>query len=114
VTAADGTPVEVTRALPTVHSVLYDAVLVPGGAESVRTLSGDGKAVHFVAEAYKHYKAIGALGEGSELLSARVPSGGDGPGVIIADDTDEGFITAFAEAVAAHRHFGRETAGVPA
>jgi catalase len=114
VTAADGTEIEVTRALPTVHSVLYDAVLVPGGAESVRTLSGDGKAVHFVTEAYKHYKAVGALGEGAELLSARVPSGGDGPGVVIADDTDEGFITAFAEAVAAHRHFDRETADVPA
>jgi catalase len=114
VTAADGTAVKVTRGLPTVHSVLYDAVLVPGGAESVRTLSGDGKAVHFVTEAYKHYKAVGALGAGAELLSARVLSGRDGPGVVIADDTDEGFITAFAEAVAAHRHFDRETADVPA
>jgi catalase len=115
VTAADGTAIQVTRALPTVDSVLYDAVLVPGGAESVRTLSGDGQAVYFVTEAYKHYKAIGALGEGGELLAAaHVPSVGDRPGVVVTDDTDEHFITAFAEAVAAHRHYDRDTAAVPA
>jgi catalase len=116
VRATGGAAVEVTRALPTVDSVLYDAVLVPGGAESVRTLAEDGKAVYFVTEAYKHYKAIGAIREGGELLTiARVmpPSGAD-EGVVIADRPDDGFVKAFADAVASHRHYGRETAAVPA
>jgi catalase len=115
VTAANGATVKVTRALPTVDSVLYDAVLVPGGEESIRTLSGDGHAVYFVTEAYKHYKAIGALREGRELLeAARVPSGGDRYGVVVADRPDGDFVKTFADAVATHRHYGRDTAAVPA
>ncbi|MDN3351563.1 catalase [Actinomadura sp. DC4] len=113
VRAADGAAVQVTRALPTVDSVLYDAVVVPGGTESVRTLSGDGGALYFLIEAYKHYKAIGALGEGGELLSAaRVPD--DGEGMVVAGRADGAFVSALGDAVAAHRHFGRETAAVPA
>jgi catalase len=115
VRAEDGAAVQVTRTLPTVHSVLYDAVVVPGGAESVRTLSADGKAVHFVTEAYKHYKAIGALGEGSELLStARVPDRDLDQGVVVTDRPDGEFVKQFGDAVAAHRHFDRETDSVPA
>jgi catalase len=115
VRAADGAAVQVTRPLSTVHSVLYDAVVVPGGAESVRTLSADGKAVHFVTEAYKHYKAIGALGEGSELLlTARVPDGGLDQGVVVTDRPDGEFVKQFGDAVAAHRHFSRATDSVPA
>jgi catalase len=123
VTAADGGTVEVTRALPTVGSVLYDAVLVPGGEGSVRTLSCDGKALHFVVEAFKHYKAVGALGVGTELLdAARVPlasrADGDRPaadqGVVTADTTTGEFLEEFVNAVAAHRHFGRDTSSVPA
>ncbi|MGI5232228.1 catalase [Actinoallomurus sp. CA-142502] len=115
VRSADGAAVEVTRALPTVDSVLYDAVVVPGGAESVRTLSQDGGAVYFLTEAYKHYKAIGALGEGRDLLSAaRVPDGGLDLGVVVTDRPDGAFVKEFGDAVAAHRHFNRETAAVPA
>ncbi|MGH3373933.1 MAG: catalase [Actinoallomurus sp.] len=116
VLATDRAAVEVTRALPTVDSVLYDAVVVPGGAESVRTLAQDGGAVYFVAEAYKHYKPIGAIREGAELLvTAHVmPPGGADDGVVVADRPDDGFLKAFADAVAGHRHYGRETAAVPA
>jgi len=115
VRAADGAAVQVTRSLSTVDSVLYDAVVVPGGAESVRTLSADGKAVYFVTEAYKHYKAVGALSEGSELLSAaHVPDGGRDQGVVVTDRPDGEFVRRFGDAVAAHRHFGRQTASVPA
>jgi catalase len=114
VTAADGTEVEVTRALPTTASVLYDAVLVPGGAESVRTLAADGKAVYFVAEAYKHWKAIGAIGDGSALLDAARVDASENQGVVVGESVNGGFIKAFADAVASHRHFGRDTSAVPA
>jgi hypothetical protein len=33
---------------------LYDAVVVACGLDSVRTVAGDGYAMHFVAEAGKH------------------------------------------------------------
>ena len=114
VRAAVGAVVEVTRAQPTVDSVLNDAEVVPGGAGSVRTLSQDGAAVYFVTEAYKHYKALGALGAGRELLStARVPDG-PGQGVVVTDRPDGAFVKEFGDAVAAHRHFDRVTAAVPA
>jgi catalase len=93
------------------------------GEESVRTLSRDGKALHFVAEAFKHYKAVGAVGAGTELLdAARVPQAGRGDadraaaeqGVVTADTATGEFLEEFANAVAAHRHFGRDTSSVPA
>ncbi|GAA0327529.1 catalase [Actinoallomurus spadix] len=117
-------PVEVTRALPTVGSVLYDAVVVPGGKESVTALEADGSAVQFVTEAFKHGKAIGAVGDGIRLLSsARLNGVNDRGEALTADQgvvlqsasgvTGE-FIEQFVVAVAAHRHTNRDLAPVPA
>jgi catalase len=50
-------------------SVMFDAVLVPGGSDSAATLGGMGEAVHFVLEAYKHCKTICTVGDGVQLLS---------------------------------------------
>ncbi len=109
-----GGTIDVDRLLATTGSVLYDAVLVPSGEESVRALAADGQAVHFVAEAFMHYKAVGALGDGVVLLeAARVPS--SDLGVITTSGTaGREFLQAFTEAVAAHRHYGRDTTPIPA
>ncbi|MEU5853638.1 catalase [Saccharopolyspora shandongensis] len=126
--SADGDEVAVDRAMNTMGSVLYDGVIVPGGAESVRELSGDGFAVHFVAEAYKHSKPVAASDEGMELLQragvaeARKPTGTDGVvtelGVVTAAHTagalPEGFIAEFAAALGKHRVWERDTSSVPA
>jgi catalase len=40
-------------------SVLYDAVLVAPGDESADAILGNGGAVHFASEAFKHAKAVG-------------------------------------------------------
>ncbi|WP_285495594.1 catalase [Actinomadura sp. NBRC 104425] len=129
VRSADGDQVEVTRALPTVASVLYDAVVIPGGEESVRTLSEDGDALHFVAETYKHCKAIGALDAGVELLGRAGLStlqiateglvevdqgvvtrrGAGAPG-----GPDDNFKRELINAIAAHRHWTRNKAHVAA
>ena len=77
VATSDGTSLEATKSLLTVKSVLFDAVLVPGGAESVETLVANPDARDFVDEAYKHFKPIGALGEGVELLRAAGNRRGD-------------------------------------
>jgi catalase len=74
--------------------------------------------VYFVTEAFKHYKAVGALGDGVELLvTARVPcedQHGHHEGVVIGERSDGVFIKEFADAVATHRHYEREVAAVPA
>jgi catalase len=117
VQAAGGEELAVTRAMTTVGSVLYDAVVVPDGEAAAAALAADGYAVHFVAEAYKHAKAVGGLGAGQQVLRlAGVPAAESGrpldgsagvvwqeaPGAASAE-----FVTAFAGALAAHRHFDR-------
>ena len=74
-------------------SVMFDAVLVPGGAQRAEALSRNGDAVHFVLEAYKHCKAICTVGEGVELLRrwASVRGGRRGrPGVVIGKNDPPG------------------------
>jgi catalase len=121
-----GGEVAVDRSISSVASVLYDAVVVPCGAESVETLGNDGYALHFVTEAYKHLKAVAAFGAGIELLRRA------GIGESVADDGDvvtaagvvsstaagdalpEQFFDDVASALAKHRAWERETDSVPA
>jgi catalase len=74
----DGSSIAVDKTLLTVDSVLYDAVYVPGGEESIAALELQTDAQHFVMEAFKHCKAIGGSSEGAKfvarsLLSATRP-----------------------------------------
>ncbi|MGH2875102.1 MAG: catalase [Solirubrobacteraceae bacterium] len=125
--SASGGEIATDRAIVTMASVLYDAVLVAGGEDSAATLLHDGEAVHYVAEAYRHGKAVAALGAGVRLLERapiddlRVAQNGDGvvssAGVVTAssDDVDlERFASELGTAIAAHRHFDRELGAVPA
>ena len=120
--------VPVDRAINSMASVVYDAVIVPGGTESVATLGQDGYAVHFVAEAIKHAKAVGALGAGTELVaraangSARVEVDGDRVGedlgVVSAPgatgSVPDEFVESFCTALGRHRAWERRTDAVPA
>ncbi|WP_432037776.1 catalase [Streptomyces cucumeris] len=123
VRGSDGEDCPVDRALPTVASVLYDAVLLPGGPVGTPDLSSDSAAMRFVRDAYRHGKPIGALGSGVGLLAALETEGlhiASGHGHVCADrgvvtDTTTGaaseeFTRAFTEAVAAHRHWDRPAA----
>jgi catalase len=121
-----GGEVSIDRAITTMASVLYDAVVVPCGPESVETLSNDGYAMHFVTEAYKHLKAVGAFGSGVDLLRKAgiteqladdtdvVVSNGVVSTAAAADDLTDEFSQAFVSAVAKHRAWDRETDPVPA
>ncbi|HZG74914.1 MAG TPA: hypothetical protein VEZ72_03565 [Paenibacillus sp.] len=51
------------------QSILYDAVYIPGGRQSVDALMAQGDALHFVNEAFKHAKIVGASNEGVDLLA---------------------------------------------
>ncbi|MFX0576751.1 catalase [Nocardia nepalensis] len=122
---ANGETLTVDRSLATVASVLYDAVLVAGGRRAADTLAGSGSAVHFVLEAFKHAKPIGGFGDGVTVLRIAgvlpdTPVGADNDAengvftVAAGVDVADGFIQAFADAVARHRIWRRATAAVPA
>ncbi|MDQ5870931.1 MAG: DJ-1/PfpI family protein [Acidobacteriota bacterium] len=97
-------------------SVLFDAVYVPGGAKSVGALSPLRDVGDFVAEAYRHCKAIAATGEGVGIVRA-VPGlesldekGKDAPeGIVVGGNDRAGQVARkFIEAIAQHRHWTRE------
>jgi len=54
----------------TTKSVLFDAVVIVDGVDSVTGLSSFGESIAFVAEAFKHQKPILAIGAGTNLLLA--------------------------------------------
>ncbi|MGE2814437.1 catalase [Mycobacterium heidelbergense] len=121
-----GGELPVDRAFTTMASVLYDAVVVACGPRSVSTLANDGYAVHFVVEAYKHLKPVGAFGAGIDLLRAANIENrlADDTSVVsdqavvtttaAADEFPEEFVDEFAAALAQHRCWQRQTDPVPA
>jgi catalase len=116
-------PCEAQKSFLITDSVLYDALYVPGGEDSIATLLEVERARLFLQDAFRHGKALGATNEGADLLAdaglAEVrlaeESGDEGfvsdRGVVsaMADAPDQlvSFAEAFLEAVAAHRHFDR-------
>ena len=115
-----GSQVEVARSYANAASILYDAVYVVGGRQSVDTLKMDGCALHFVNEAFKHMKTIGATNEGIELLIQSQITGVNMAdekamqpvtdlGVVTLRNTNNlaGFTTEFIKAIALHRHWAR-------
>ena len=64
-----GKEVEVQKTFLTTASVLYDAVYIPGGKESIKALQLDPQALTFVSEAFNHYKPIAVSAEGIDLLA---------------------------------------------
>ncbi len=118
VSTLGGRQLVVDCTLANMPSVMFDAVLIPGGAGALATLSGLGDAVHFVLEAYKHGKAICAINEGAQLLATLGFSPGKSPdvtsiptaGVLLADArrSVEGQLSQeFISAIALHRHWER-------
>lgn len=50
------------------RSTLFDAFIVPGGKDHAQKLADNGRAIHWIREAFGHCKAIGAVGEGMLFL----------------------------------------------
>ena len=115
VQSTDGDEIEVDVTFESMPAVLFDALVVPGGHEDVRTLVDVGQAVEFIREQYRHCKPILALGIGKDLIESAgvklvLPSGELDPGVLtFQDEIPHDVLPQFIEAIAAHRHFERET-----
>jgi catalase len=110
---ADGDAIEIDVSLEAAPAVLYDALVLPDGADAISALRADGRTLEFIKDQYRHCKPILAVGAGDQLLTACgiepvLPDGGPDPGVIVAANAgtaSEDFIAAIAK----HRHFARET-----
>ncbi|MFM0053797.1 catalase HPII [Caballeronia grimmiae] len=86
-------------------SIMFDGVIVAGGTQSAKALSESGDARHFVLESFKHLKAIGAVGDGEDVLAAaQLPSISDG--VTVGSDIDQ-LLTNFVDALGKHRVWSR-------
>ena len=116
VQTTNGDEIEVDVTFEAMPAVLFDAMAVPGGHEDARNLAGVGLAVEFIKEQYRHCKPILAMGIGKDLIEAAgvkvvLPSGELDPGILVFQDEDFGhdIMPQFIEAIAAHRHFERET-----
>lgn len=71
--AAGGDDSSVTTVTPDHHfegqrSTMFDAIFIPGGKASVATLSAQGRALHYIREAFGHLKPIAATGEAVDLV----------------------------------------------
>ena len=104
VKGADGRELKVDRPAPNAPSVIYDAVVIPGGP-SAEIVAKQALVVQFVREAFSHYKPIAAIGDGVVLLNA-AKLDKFAPGMITVSEED--FIDALKIAMLKHRHFERE------
>lgn len=114
--------VEVDHNYLTTASVVYDAIFVPGGQQSVEKLKMHGEAIQFVNEAFRHCKPVGASGEGVDLLLEADIAGVKlaGPksrGELVTEDgvvtvrgarSMDDFNAEFVRAIMEHRHWNRE------
>jgi len=112
----DGQEMEADKTFLTGASVMFDAIYVPGGAQSVEMLKMNVEALDFINEAFKHCKPIAATGEGVELLKASMIQGvtladssmQDDKGVVTTQNADGSEIAkSFIQAIAQHRHWTR-------
>jgi catalase len=114
VSGESGEPFEIDATLENSPAVLFDAMVLAGGSESVDALSRDGQTVEFVKDQYRHCKTILALGDSSKILTkagipASLPSGAADPGLLIdGQEGSEATAGAFIAAIARHRHVERD------
>ncbi len=69
-TSADNKQIKADQAFLGSSSVLFDALFIPGGKNSINALKNEPNAILFINEAYRHCKAIAATAEGVDLLSS--------------------------------------------
>ena len=110
ITAEDGKKIPVDGSFLTDASVLYDAVFIPDGKNSMAALIAEPNAIHFVNEAYKHCKAIAVGADGSVFLKETFVKESETKGInmeeagVITDGNADKFIGCIAN----HRFWKRE------
>ncbi len=122
ITSIDGQKIEVGKSFANAASVMYDAVYVTGGQQSIASLLTKKDALHFINEAFMHSKPIAASNEGVDLLMMNPEIQGvelaDGNlsrllvsyGVVTMRSASDmaKFSQEFIKAIAQHRHWTRQ------
>jgi catalase len=117
--SAGGKNIPVDMTFLTAASVMFDAAVAVSGLGDFEKIGARGDAIHFIDEAFKHCKAIGALASGVDLLAVSDISGVEvaatgsnkvvsDKGVVTARKHSESFDKGFIDAMAMHRHWVRE------
>ncbi|MCE7070639.1 catalase [Dyadobacter sp. CY327] len=111
------TKLPVDHTFLTAASVLYDAVYVPGGTNSVASIEAEADAVHFLNEAFKHCKPIASDLSAIQVLEAtyfskKLPADYDDAtilkeGLVVLDDVGQ-LADKFILAISQHRFWERE------
>ena len=118
VTAENGTIVPVDKSFLTAASVLYDAVYVPGGINSVAALAAHPDAIHFLNEAYRHCKPIAADEDAMQVIEAtyffkKIPADIDDETVmregVAVNANIEDLVRQFIAIISLHRFWDQET-----
>jgi catalase len=114
VKTADGIAINADASLENEPGFLFDALVLPDGAEGVAALARDGHTMEFIKDQYRHCKPIMVLPASRPLLdkagvSAALPSGEPDPGMVEVSGDVNGAIELFVKALALHRHPERET-----
>ncbi|WP_282365479.1 catalase HPII [Pseudomonas sp. PS02290] len=104
VKTAGGASLAVDASMEGLPSVAFDAVFIPGGDASIKALSGDGVALHYVLEAYKHLKAIAYAGDAQKLIDLLRLEADAG----LLAVSDSASFKAFFKAIQQHRVWARE------
>lgn len=111
VKSSDGKMIPVDHSLHTVSAVLFDAMYVPSGKESISTLKKLDKVPDFLMDMFKHCKVMGFSADGLALLDETVIKNKVKPaqflefGIITDDNLDKEFIPAMGK----HRFWNRES-----
>ncbi|UZR98494.1 catalase [Chondrinema litorale] len=104
VTCSKGEKHKVYAALLTAESVIFDALYIPGGKESIDALNEVAKAKKFINETLKHCKAMAIDGEAKALFEATFGKELKDDEAICIDKSPEEFI----KAIGMHRNWKRE------
>lgn len=109
-----GDPIHVEITVESAPSVLWDAVVLPGGALAQEHLAALGQVKEFIKDQYRHCKPMLVLGEAIELLTVagiptELPDGSADPGLLFASVGGKGDQSGdFIAALIKHRHFERD------
>ena len=94
---------EVDAAIMTTESVLFDAVYIPGGIESIDSLKKEPKYIKFINEMFKHCKAIAANNEAESLIDTTFVVGFKDDKAVLINKNPKAFI----DAISKHRNWDR-------
>jgi catalase len=113
VKTADGVALVADASLENEPGFLFDALVLPEGADGVKALCKDAHTLDYIKDQYRHGKAILALGASDTLLKlagvpAQLANGVRDEGLITGATATAASQDAFIKAIAQHRHPERE------